>query len=315
MGFTNNGQNGQPDLESTNPGQHRQFEESYEGFTGGPVHRDGRYVLDPEEARLEYGEDVASRLKLSKGGKYVLWPQPTDSHEDPQNWSDGKKALMLFIATAAAFVPDFCSGVGIATLFNLAFQFNTTVDHINNLTSNWSIFLLGPGGAVAVLFIRRFGRLPVMFWSQVLGLGFQIGCTFAPNLSTFAAMRCLNAFFSTAPQVTGLYTIIDMFPVHLVHRKITIWTFGYVVSPFVSPFALGYLAARKPSDWRWAYGVSCFYMGFVVFLITFFFEETLYDRQLHTIPARPTSGLRYRIETLLGITGKDKSLNTLLSVY
>lgn len=38
--------------------------------------RDGRYVLDPEEARIEYGEEVASRLKLSKDRKYVLWPQP-----------------------------------------------------------------------------------------------------------------------------------------------------------------------------------------------------------------------------------------------
>ncbi|CAM6101463.1 unnamed protein product [Calypogeia fissa] len=263
--------------------------------------RDGRYVLDPEEARIEYGDEVANKLKLSKHDKYVLWPQPTDSPHDPQNWSDGKKALMLFIATIAAFVPDFCSGVGIATLFNLAAQFNTSVNNINNLTSNWSIFLLGPGGVVAVLFIRKFGRLPVMFWSQVLGLAFQIGCTFSPNLTTFAAMRCLNAFFSTAPQVTGLYTIVDMFPVHLVHRKVTIWTFGYVVSPFVSPWLLGYLAARQ--SWRWAYGVSCFYCGFVVFMITFFFEETLYDRHLKPIPERPTSGLRYRIETLLGVTG------------
>jgi MFS family permease len=267
----------------------------------GPIHRDGRYVLDPEEARIEYGDEIASKLKLSKKDKYVLWPQPTDNPEDPQNWSDGKKALMLFIATIAAFVPDFCSGVGIATLFNLAAQFNTSVNNINNLTSNWSIFLLGPGGVIAVLFIRRFGRLPVMFWSQVFGLAFQLGCTFSPNLTTFAAMRCLNAFFSTAPQVTGLYTIIDMFPVHLVHRKITIWTFGYVVSPFVSPWLLGYLAARQ--SWRWAYGVSCFYMGFVVFMIAFFFEETLYDRDLRPIPPRPTSGLRYRIETLLGVTG------------
>lgn len=263
--------------------------------------RDGRYVLDPEEARLEYGDEIARKLKLTKSGKYVLWPQPTDDPNDPQNWSDGKKSLMLFIATLAAFVPDFCSGVGVATLFKLALQFDTSIAHINNLTSNWSIFLLGPGGVIAVLFIRRFGRLPVMFWSQVLGLAFQIGCTFAPNLKTFAAMRCLNAFFSTAPQVTGLYTIVDMFPVHLVHRKVTIWTFGYVVSPFVSPWVLGYLAARQ--SWRWAYATSCFYCGFVVFMIAFFFEETLYDRYLRPIPARPTSGLRYRIETLLGVTG------------
>jgi len=83
-----------------------------------------------------------------------------------------------------------------ASLFDLAESFETTPDHINQLTSNWSIFLLGPGGIVAVFFIKRYGRLPVLFWSQLIGLGFLIGCALAPNLPTFAAMRCLNAFFS-----------------------------------------------------------------------------------------------------------------------
>jgi hypothetical protein len=37
------------------------------------------------EARVEFGDTVASRLKLSPDGKFILWPQPTDDPEDPQN--------------------------------------------------------------------------------------------------------------------------------------------------------------------------------------------------------------------------------------
>ena len=37
------------------------------------------------EARIEFGDEVASRLKLSPDGKTVLWPQPSDDPEDPQN--------------------------------------------------------------------------------------------------------------------------------------------------------------------------------------------------------------------------------------
>jgi hypothetical protein len=37
------------------------------------------------EAHIEFGEEVASRLKLSSDGKIVLWPQPSDEPEDPQN--------------------------------------------------------------------------------------------------------------------------------------------------------------------------------------------------------------------------------------
>ena len=42
-------------------------------------------MLVRREAKIEFGEDVAKRLKLSADGTKVLWPQPTDDPEDPQN--------------------------------------------------------------------------------------------------------------------------------------------------------------------------------------------------------------------------------------
>ncbi|KAL0575223.1 hypothetical protein V5O48_006739 [Marasmius crinis-equi] len=47
----------------------------------------GRLILDPEEARIEFGEALTSRLKLTKDGKTILWPQPRDDPADPQNVS------------------------------------------------------------------------------------------------------------------------------------------------------------------------------------------------------------------------------------
>ncbi|KAI8986780.1 MFS general substrate transporter [Trametes punicea] len=263
----------------------------------------GRLVIDPEEAKIEFGEAVARRLKLSRDGTKVLWPQPTDDPEDPQNWSDFRKNLQLFIVTLAAIVPDFDSGIGIADIFALATQYNTTTGHINDLTSNWSIFLLGWGGIFAVMLMRRYGRLPVLFWSQVLALGFLVGCTFAPNLKTFTAMRCLTAFFATCPQVTGLYIVTDLFPFHLQARKLNLWTMGFIISPFLSPFMMGFIVARI--SWRWTYGIGSIYGAIVVAFIAFFGEETMYDRKLpnpRPIP-RPKSKLRYRLETLIGVTG------------
>ncbi|KAH0581678.1 hypothetical protein H2248_011371 [Termitomyces sp. 'cryptogamus'] len=261
----------------------------------------GRLIIDPQEARIELGEGVASQLKLTKDGTKVLWPQPADSSDDPQNWSDWRKTVQLIIITLAAIVPDFDSGIGIAAIFALARQYNTTTGVINDLTSNWSIFLLGWGGLFAVMLMRRYGRLPVLFWSQVFALGFLVGATFAPTLKVFAAMRCLTAFFATAPQVTGLYVISDMYPFHLQARKLNIWTMGFIISPFLSPFVFGFLVAR--TSWRWAYGIGSMYGAVVVLLIIFFGEETMYDRTVKPIPEPPTRGLRYRIETLIGITG------------
>ncbi|KAM0746165.1 MFS general substrate transporter [Meredithblackwellia eburnea MCA 4105] len=267
--------------------------------------QDGRLVIDPEEAKIEYGEEVASKLKLNRKGTKVLWPQPSDDPNDPQNWSPKKKSVQLVIITMAAFVPDFCSGIGIAGLFGLAETFKTTTTEINNLTSNWSIFCLGAGGIVATMLIKRWGRLPILFWSQVLGLGFLIGCALAPNLKTFAAMRILDGIFSTAPQCAGLFTVCDMYPFHLQARKLNLWSTGFLVSPFLSPFLLGFMVAGK--SWRDAYWVGVAYVSIVVLLIAFVMEETMYDRDVVPFPERPTTGVRYRIETLVGITGLKMS--------
>ncbi|KAI0746560.1 MFS general substrate transporter [Daedaleopsis nitida] len=266
-------------------------------------HNAGRLVIDPEEAKIEFGETVASRLKLSADGTKVLWPQPTDDPEDPQNWSDFRKHFQLLIVTLAAIAPDFDSAIGIADIFALANQFDTTTGRINNLTSNWSIFLLGWGGIFAVMLMRRFGRLPVLFYSQVLSLGWLVGCTFAPNLNTYTAMRCLNGFFATTPQVTGLFVVTDMFPFHLQARKLNIWTMGFIISPFLSPFMMGFIVARI--NWRWTYGIGSIYGLFVVLMIAFFGRETMFDRKLPNPRPNPmpASRLRYRVETLLGVTG------------
>ena len=45
--------------------------------------------------------------------------------------------------------------------------------------------ILGWGGLFAVMLMRRFGRLPVLFWSQVFAVGWLVGCTFAPNIRVF----------------------------------------------------------------------------------------------------------------------------------
>ena len=98
---------------------------------------------------------------------------------------------------------------------------------------------------------------------------------------------------------------------------------GFIVSPFLSPFAFGFLVAR--TTWRWAYGIGCLYSLIVVLLIIFFMEETyvstppfpcpdysvyeprMYDRTVKPIPEAPTGGLRNRFETLIGLTGVKMS--------
>lgn len=67
------------------------------------------YVLDTTLAQQE-------GLKTTTDGKTVLIPQPSDSLNDPLNWSSFRKHLILFIVSLTAFLPDYGSATGAVTL-------------------------------------------------------------------------------------------------------------------------------------------------------------------------------------------------------
>lgn len=68
------------------------------------------YVLDA--TRIHSDE----QLKTSRDGHNVLIPQPSKDQNDPLNWSQTKKNVILFVISATAFLPDYGSATGAVTL-------------------------------------------------------------------------------------------------------------------------------------------------------------------------------------------------------
>ena len=60
--------------------------------------------------------DDASNLKTTRDGKIVLIPQPNESQDDPLNWSQTKKNVVLFVISFTALLPNFGSAEGIPAL-------------------------------------------------------------------------------------------------------------------------------------------------------------------------------------------------------
>lgn len=96
------------------PAQHTSRSFSDAGKDSDPIdleqlgEREG-YVLDTSLAQHE-------GLKTTTDGKTVLIPQPSESPNDPLNWSSFRKHLILIIISAAAFLPDYGSATGAVTL-------------------------------------------------------------------------------------------------------------------------------------------------------------------------------------------------------
>ena len=80
---------------------------------------------------------------------------------------------------------------------------------------------------------------------------------------------------------------------------------GFIMSPFLSPFAFGFMVARMRSvvfhfdicqklivhSWRWVYGIGSIYGAVVLALIVFLGEETWVFLTSLRLPVLPVSML------------------------
>jgi predicted MFS family arabinose efflux permease len=90
-----------------------------------------------------------------------------------------------------------------------AVTFGMSIPAVGNSLSG-GIFMQGPGGLLAVPLVQRFGRLPVLFWSQFLSAIVVMAAAVSPNYGSFTAFRTLQGFLNTAPQVIGLSIVHDL---------------------------------------------------------------------------------------------------------
>lgn len=211
-----------------------------------------------------------------------------------------KKSLAFFAILPGCMLSDWALTWG-TTLFEAqAADWHMSVPDVARSVSG-GIFMQGPGGLIAVPLAMRYGRLPVLFWSQFLSLIATIGATGAHSYAGFTACRTLQGFFGSAPQVIGLCIIHDMFFLHQRAQVVNIWAACFLVGPYVGPFISAFLL--QVLSWRESFAVLCGCYGFSVLMVLLFAQESIYDRTGAGSTEPRSRGLRRRAEQLLGITG------------
>jgi MFS family permease len=216
---------------------------------------------------------------------------------------------MLAILILPAFLTDFGMTFGAGLFVEQAKTFHMSVPAVANSISG-GIFLQGPGGLFAVPLTQRYGRLPVLFWSQLLACVLVVGASLAPTYAGFTACRTLQGLFNTPPQVIGLTIIHDLFFFHERTRKINIWAFCFLVGPYFGPF-MSYLVASR-LDWRQTFGVMAAMYFLSLCIVVTIGQETLYDRDR---PVPHPKGLLGQLKLLTGWHGASvKGRPTVVSV-
>ena len=216
------------------------------------------------------------------------------------NWSWRKKHWILAVLAFCAVTPDLASAWGVPLIVPQSIDWNiSTTDAGRSLSGN--VFCLGVGGIVAVPLSQRYGRLPVLFWSMFCTMLLTIGLCLCPNWVPYIAVRCLQGFFCTSPQVIGLSMIHDMFFWHEHARCINIWAFCYIMGPYLGPLLAGVIV--NYISWRDTNWILFAIFGLAT-ILTLTADESLYDRQrINEQPPKPKGFFNYKIQSLTGVVG------------
>jgi MFS family permease len=93
---------------------------------------------------------------------------------------------------------------------------------------------------------------------------------------------------------------LNLIPEHA--RKIGIWIWAVVFSPYIGPFLSSLIA--EYTDWRVSVWVLFGFFGLANILVVFFAEETIYDRKFaDKQPPRSENYFVDRFQSLIGIRG------------
>ena len=118
------------------------------------------YVLEASHFTADYD---TSGLKTGVDGKMLLIPQPSNDPNDPLNWSQRRKNLVLFVMVAIAFLLDYGSATGAVPLVPQSVIWNMNFNAVNHSQAG-NVFMLGVGGIFVPIASAYIGHLPTFFW-------------------------------------------------------------------------------------------------------------------------------------------------------
>ncbi|OTA98010.1 hypothetical protein M426DRAFT_326317 [Hypoxylon sp. CI-4A] len=234
------------------------------------VHSHAREENIPGTVNLTAGEGDDT------GYGQALFPVPAEDPNDPLQWSNFKKTMILIICSFYSFLAN-GSIIGPSPYVDLwAEEFGVSPTAASELVS-YPNLLFGFGSLIFVPLYLKYGRRPIMLLSLLTFAAGLIGASQATTYNGLLAARIIHGFGSCVCEALPVQLVNDIFFLHERGKRIGYYTVCLCLGTFTS-LPAGYMLAGG-YGWRLFFYVE-FAFAMALFVLAFFFvEETLYDRE------------------------------------
>ncbi|KAK4150455.1 major facilitator superfamily domain-containing protein [Chaetomidium leptoderma] len=206
----------------------------------------------------------------------ALYPVPADDPNDPLQWSNTRKGLILLVCSFYSFLSN-SALLGPAVYIGIyAEEFAISPNKASNLIS-YANLAFGFGSLLLVPAYHKFGRRPVMLASLITYCAGLLACSQVTTYEGLMAARVIHSFGSSVCEALPVQLVNDIFFLHERGKRLGYYTVCLCFGA-TGPLYAGYMLAGGHS-WRLFFYVE-FAFGCALFILAFFVvEETLYHRK------------------------------------
>ncbi|KAK3900582.1 major facilitator superfamily domain-containing protein [Staphylotrichum tortipilum] len=234
--------------------------------------------------------DLNAKEGDDTGYGQALYPVPADDPNDPLQWSNTRKNLILVVCSLYSFLSN-SALLGPSVYIGIyAGEFGVDFTTASNLIS-YANLAFGFGSLLLVPAYHKWGRRPVMLGSLFVYCAGLLACSQVNSYGGLMAARVIHAFGSSVCEALPVQLVNDIFFLHERGKRLGYYTICLCFGA-TGPLYAGYMLAGGYS-WRLFFYVE-FAFGCALFILAFFVvEETLYHRAPQADSASEISGSQH----------------------
>ena len=244
----------------------------------------GTVSLDSSADGYEMDDRAGRRLKTASGrnSHIVLSPQPSDDPNDPLNWPQWRKNLLLVLISLVATLTN-AIGPMVSTAFRqISSEYGISIDAATSATGGTFSLTVGLTTFLSTAGAVKYGKRPMFILSTFFLIVFSIWANFAPNVIHLAIARALQGVAAAPFETLVSSTVADLFFVHERGSKLAIW--GLSIGAGLAISQVGGGAVVQYLGWKKLFLITAVCFSAMFLLVLFMVPETAYNRVHQTHP-------------------------------
>ncbi|KAF2705850.1 MFS transporter-like protein [Pleomassaria siparia CBS 279.74] len=241
---------------------------------------------------------------LKRHGDIILQPQPSDSPNDPLNWSPAWKESIMVILAFSSGVTTSLGPMVTPGLAVVGAKYNVSLDMVSSLLIGFLAFWIGFTTFFTAAGANIWGKRPFFVISTGLLFMTNVWGFFSSSFGSLAAMRVVQGIASAPLETLVTSTVSDLFFVHQRGSRLSIWgcmiASGVLLGQVISGFIIQNISFEA------TFGISALIYIPILIIMYFVVIETTYNGPRGAIIEIEEKGVFKSAETAESETYVDK---------